>query len=123
MILGIGIDLVNISKIEEQSASDVFVRKVFGREEIEEVQSRVSPGKLYAGKFAAKEAFMKAIQQGIRQEIWFTQITVLLRDTGEPYVELSGKAKQTATELGISRVHVSISHTKDIAVSVVIVEK
>ena len=76
----------------------------------------------FAGKFAAKEAFMKAIGKGIRQEVWFTQIEVLNHETGQPYIQVTGEAEASLLALNIKTVHVSISHTKHHAAAVVILE-
>ena len=76
MLLGLGIDLISISKIAESVQSEAFKRKVFTPAEIESCESVANSAERYAGKFAAKEAFMKAIGKGIRQEVWFSQIEV-----------------------------------------------
>jgi holo-[acyl-carrier protein] synthase len=122
MILGLGIDLVSISKIAESVNSESFQGKVFTPSEIEFCESFANPAEHYAGKFAAKEAFMKAIGKGIRQEVWFTQIEVLNGETGAPYVQVSGEAERTLSSLGVEIVHISISHTMDMAVAVIILE-
>jgi holo-[acyl-carrier protein] synthase len=123
MILGLGIDLVSVSKIAESIKSEAFRRKVFTPAEIEICESMANPAERYAGKFAAKEAFMKAIGSGIRQEVWFTQIEVLNRESGAPYIKVSGEAEQVLSRLGAHGVHVSISHTEGMAVAVVVLEK
>ena len=92
MIIGIGVDLVSIEKIAESIKSEAFRRKVFTSAEIESCESIANATERYAGKFAAKEAFMKAIGKGIRQEVWFTQIEVLNHGTGAPYIQVSGEA-------------------------------
>lgn len=123
MILGLGIDLISVSKIAESVKSDAFKRKVFTSAEIESCEAVVNSAERYAGKFAAKEAFMKAIGKGIRQEVWFTQIEVLNRETGAAYIVVRGEAERTLSTLGAEHIHVSISHTDGVAVAVVILEK
>lgn len=123
MIVGIGVDLVFISKIAESVKSEVFRRKVFTPVEIESCEAVANSAERYAGKFAAKEAFMKAIGNGIRQEVWFTQIEVLNRETGAPYLNVSGKAEQMLAAMGGEHTHISISHTDGMAVAVVVLEK
>jgi holo-[acyl-carrier protein] synthase len=122
MILGLGIDLVSISKIAESVKSESFRRKVFTSSEIEICEVFANSAEHYAGKFAAKEAFMKAIGKGIRQEVWFTQVEVLNGETGAPYVQVSGEAENTLISLEVESVHISISHTGEMAVAVVILE-
>jgi holo-[acyl-carrier protein] synthase len=120
MIVGIGIDLISIAKIGESVKSDAFRRRVFTPAEVESCDSVANSAERYAGKFAAKEAFMKAIGKGIRQEVWFSQIEVLNRETGAAYIVVRGEAERTLSVLGAERVHVSISHSEGMAVAVVI---
>lgn len=122
MILGMDVDLVSISKIAESVKSESFRRKVFTHSEIEICESFTNSAEHYAGKFAAKEAFMKAIGKGIRQEVWFTQVELLNGEAGAPYVQVSGEAEKTLSSLGVESVHISISHTGETAVAVVILE-
>ena len=123
MILGIGIDLVSIEKIGESVKSDAFRRKVFTPDEIAMCEAFASPAEHYAGKFAAKEACMKALGHGIRQEVWFTQIEVLNAGSGAPYIQLSGEAERLFNEMGAVKIHVSISHSDSMAVAMVILEQ
>jgi holo-[acyl-carrier protein] synthase len=122
MIIGVGIDLVSVSKIAESVKSESFRRKIFTPAEIESCESVANSTERYAGKFAAKEAFMKAIGKGIRQEVWFTQIEVFNRETGAPYVQVSGEAERIFSALEAARVHVSITHTEGMAVAMVVLE-
>jgi holo-[acyl-carrier protein] synthase len=102
--------------------SESFQGKVFTPSEIEFCELLANPAEHYAGKFAAKEAFMKAIGKGIRQEVWFTQIDVLNGETGAPCVQVNGEAEKTLLSLGVESVYISISHTGGMAVAVVILE-
>lgn len=122
MILGIGIDIVEIQKIEESTQSEAFQRRVFTFEEVKSVECYKDKAEHFAGKFAVKEAFMKAIGAGIRQEVWFTQIEVLNDESGRPQVKVSGEAGKRLDESGAKRIHVSISHSGDLAVALVILE-
>lgn len=123
MILGIGIDIVEIQKIEESTQSEAFQRRVFTLEEVRSVERYKDKAEHFAGKFAAKEAFMKAIGAGIRQEVWFTQIEVLNDESGRPQVKVGGEAGKRLDESGAKRIHVSISHSGDLAVALVILER
>ena len=122
MIVGVGIDLISISKISKSIKSESFRHKVFTPAEIEFCESFTNAAEHYAGKFAAKEAFMKALGKGIRQEVWFTQIEVLNYETGAPYIQVSGEAKRTLASLDVERVHISLSHTKEMAIAIIIFE-
>lgn len=122
MIIGIGNDIVEISKIEQSIQSEAFQRKVFTPAEIEAVEKYKNRAEHLAGKFAAKEAFMKAIGAGIQQEVWFKLIEVLNDQSGKPYVNLSGEAEKRMNSMGARQIHVSISHSGGVAVAMVIVE-
>ncbi len=122
MIIGIGIDITEIKKIEESIRREAFQRKVFTPAELETVNRFESKAEHFAGKFAAKEAFMKAIGAGVWQEVWFSQIEVLNDHSGQPYITASGEAAARLQESGAKQVHVSISHAGGVAVAVVILE-
>lgn len=123
MILGIGIDLISIEKIAKSVKREAFQRKIFTPAEIAICESFSNSAEHFAGKFAVKEALMKAIGKGIRQEVWFSQIEVLNRESGEPYLNLSGEAEQTLESLGGAQVQVSLAHSAGLAVAVVILEQ
>ncbi len=122
MIVGVGIDLIEVEKIEKDIQSEVYLRKVFTEHEITECKSLINSAERFAGRFAAKEALMKAIGKGIRQEVWFTQIEVLNHENGQPYIQVNGEAQRTLLELGAKNIHVSITHTRHDAAAVVILE-
>jgi len=123
MIVGVGIDLIEIEKIAKNIHSKTFLRKIFTESEITDCKSVVNSPERFAGKFAAKEAFMKAIGKGIHQEVWFIQIEVLNHESGAPYVQVNGEAEASITKLGVKKIHASITHTKNIAAAVVILEQ
>ena len=122
MIIGLGVDLVSVDRIAESVKSEAFQRRVFTSAEIKSCDAVANSAERYAGKFAAKEAFMKAIGKGIRQEVWFTQIEVLNKKAGAPYIQVSGEAERILSSLGVKLIHVSISHTDRMAVAMVVLE-
>jgi holo-[acyl-carrier protein] synthase len=123
MIVGIGIDLIEVEKIAKDIHSSVYLHKVFTEAEIAACKGAVNSAQRFAGKFAVKEAFMKAIGNGIRQGVWFLQIEVLNHENGQPYVQVNGEAKIRLSELGAANIHVSITHTKSAAAAVIILER
>ena len=123
MILGIGIDISDIDKIAKSIDSEAFQRKAFTSAELKSCGEIKNSAECFAGKFAAKEALMKALGVGIRQEVWFTQIEVLNDESGKPYINVSGEAERRLQQSGAKHVHVSISHSGGMAVAVVILEK
>lgn len=123
MIVGIGIDLVSIEDLREKIKNQLFIKKVFTDNEIAYCQSYRSSIEHFAGKLAAKEAFMKAIGKGIQQGIWFQQIEVVNETTGAPSFKLYRQALDMVNELEVNNLHGSISHSNDYAVAIVILEK
>lgn len=123
VIVGIGIDLVEIERIAKDLHSDVYLRKVFTEAEIVLCQTSVNSTERFAARFAAKEALMKAIGNGIRQGVWFTQIEVLNHESGQPYVRVTREAESYLQQLGVTNIHISLTHTKSTAAAVIILEK
>jgi holo-[acyl-carrier protein] synthase len=124
MIVGLGIDLVQVEKIARNlEGNPGFKAKTFSPQEVNLCERLKNSSERFAGKFAAKEAFMKAIGAGIRQEIWFSQIEVLNHPSGEPYIITTGKAQEIFQSLGTVNIHLSISHTSGFAIALVILDK
>jgi holo-[acyl-carrier protein] synthase len=125
MILGIGIDLVNITRIERvlQNWGDRFKKRVFSQREIDNAQCYKRSSERFAANFAVKEAFFKAIGKGFKGNVRMVDIEVLRDEYGKPYVSLHGRANQIAEMTEINSVHVSISHDGDYATAVVILER
>lgn len=123
MIIGVGVDLVSVSKFESNLESAEFLRKVFTPAEIEACQDYTDATERFAGKFAVKEAVMKSLGAGIQQGVWFNQIEVLNMDTGQPFVTLDGKAADLIQEKMVDKIHASLSHTGGICVACVILER
>jgi len=122
MIIGVGIDIVDIGEIEESLREEGFNRRVFTTAEMDSVQRYRKQAEHLAGKFAVKEAFMKAIGAGLGQSVTFTEIETLSEETGKPYVTISGEAKKRFDNCEAKEIHVSISHASGVAVAVVILE-
>ena len=123
MIRGIVIDITEIEKIAKSIESEAFQRKAFTPAELAACSEIKNRAQCLAGKFAAKEAFMKALGAGIRQEVWFTQIEVLNDEFGKPIIHVSGEAERRLKENGAKQIHISISHSGGLAVAVVILDE
>lgn len=115
--MGIGIDLVEIARIEKSVANPRFLTKLFGGRELAEYKTRGGKSSYIAANFCAKEAFSKAIGTGIRG---FSLCEVeLLRDRlGKPYLAFTGEAAKIVKSMGLG-FETSVSHTKEYAVAVV----
>jgi holo-[acyl-carrier protein] synthase len=126
MIIGIGVDLIEVPRIaaalNHPRTGKRFEEKVFTAGEIAYCRRRRSFVDSFAARFAAKEAVMKALGRGyLGGGIGWQQIEVV-RDRGRPTVVLSGRAQQQAERLGIARFHLSLTHTAAFAVAYVIAE-
>jgi holo-[acyl-carrier protein] synthase len=122
MIIGVGIDIVDIHEIEESLREEGFQRRVFTVAELDSVQRYRNQAEHLAGKFAAKEAFMKAIGAGLGQSVTFTEIELLNNQAGKPCITIGGEAKKRFDNCDAKEIHLSISHASGVAVAVVILE-
>ena len=124
MIFGIGIDIVNIERIEQVMArwGDLFLGRVFTEKEIFWCQRRARPSECFAVLFAAKEAFLKAIGTGLRNGIQWTDIEVEHESSGKPHLSFRRKAKELLETNRIQKASVTLSHDRPCAVAHVILE-
>lgn len=123
MIKGTGIDIVEITRIERLIAKgSTFTEKVFSEKETEYCLAQSKPSESFAGKFAAKEAFLKAIGTGWRGKIALNEIEILNDDLGKPILALIGGTKAELPDLITAILHVTISHSAQYAVAMVILE-
>jgi len=125
MILSIGIDIVEVYRIRQTIArTPRFAERVFTANERAFCDGKgLAAPQSYAGRFAAKEAFLKALKTGWRGKITWQDIEVISDELGAPSLEIHGEAKKILNDRGADRVHLSISHTSDHAVAEVILEK
>lgn len=125
MIIGIGIDVIEIARIraalEHPRTGARFRARVFTADEALYCGRRRNPYDSYAVRFAAKEASMKALGRGFGEGIGWQDIEVT-RGEGPPRIRLAGAALLRAEALGVRRLHLSLSHSGDIAVAYVIAE-
>ncbi len=120
-IVGVGIDLVQVSRIKNAiTKNKIFLERIYSPQEIKLSNRGKFRYEELAGRFAVKEAIFKAIKTGWRGGVKFKEITVLNESSGAPYVTLSGETKKIAESLGINCIHVSISHTKDLAIGIAV---
>ena len=120
MIYGIGIDMIELSRIEKSVKREGFLEKTFTKEEIECFSEKHFNAVALAGCFAAKEAVSKALGTGFRG-FWYNEISVLRDELGKPYLMFEGRIKEIIDELSV-RSFVTITNTKDYAAAVVVLE-
>lgn len=123
MIFGIGTDIIEVERIKKVMDRDIGFRdKIFTSVEIAYCETKRHKFENYAARFSAKEAFLKAIGTGWRYGIGFSDIEVVNDDLGKPNIRAYGKAAELMMANKISRMHVSLSHLKEISTAVVILE-
>jgi holo-[acyl-carrier protein] synthase len=124
MVIGSGIDIVNIERIERLMGrwGDHFLDRVYTEREISGCQRRSRPSECFAIRFAAKEAFLKAIGSGLRNGIQWTDIEVENDPLGKPLLCLHRKAKEILQTCRIERTYLTLSHDQPFAVAHVLLE-
>ncbi len=123
MIVGVGIDMIEIQRVGEKlSRGSGFREKVFSPDEVTFCEAAASPAQHYAARFAAKEAFLKATGEGLLLGHELHLIEVGQDETGKPALHLKGSFRDLAAVRNWHRIHLSISHTKETACAVVIIE-
>ena len=124
MLIGIGTDIVNTTRIAEyKEQSEFFIDEIFTSKEIGYCESMAFPETHYAGRFAAKEAFFKALGTGIGYGMKFTDVEVKQDDLGKPFIELHHKTKLIADNKNAEDIHLSISHSSTTAIAFVVIQK
>ena len=125
MIFGTGTDIIEIKRIENSIArSEAFVNKIFT--EAEQTYCKTQKAGIfqsYAARFAAKEAFFKALGTGYRYGMAFREIEVKNDSLGKPEIIVHGKVKTFVSEHKITNIHLSLSHVKEMALAFVVLEK
>lgn len=124
LIVGCGIDLVKIERIEKiiKRWGDNFTSRIFTISEREYCEKKKdNKYQSYAGKFAAKEALLKALGLGLRGVNW-KEIEITNNELGQPIIDTSGKLKNIVLTKGVSKYFITISHTKEYAIADVVLE-
>jgi len=118
MIESIGIDIVEIERVEEamRKRRERFLDRLFTISEQEYCLSKANCSMYLAGRFAAKEAVLKVLGTGLRNVKW-VDIEIIKDSLGKPHVRLSGKAAALVDEMGIDHILLSISHSRRYAVA------
>jgi holo-[acyl-carrier protein] synthase len=126
MIVGIGIDAIDIDRIERMFADkgDRMLQRLFTPRELSFISTKSSPAQHLAVRLAAKEATYKALAGNeLARGIGWRDVEVCTRADGAPELELHGRAAERFAELGAKTTHVSLTHSEATAVAVVVVER
>jgi holo-[acyl-carrier protein] synthase len=124
MIYGIGVDIVKIERFERalERWGHRLRERVFTPQELSICQSKAYPGRHFALRFAAKEAFLKALGIGMFQGVAWNEIEIVNDPLGRPRMNLEGAAQRICQAKGIQGIFVSISHEQDYGVAEVVLE-
>jgi holo-[acyl-carrier protein] synthase len=118
-------DLVEISRIERilEWKGDRALKRLFTFREVDYVARRALPARSYAARFAAKEAGFKALAGSeLARAIGWRDLEVVMRSDGSPTLVLHGHARRRAADLGVTRIHLTLTHTQTTAGAMVILE-
>lgn len=123
MIIGTGVDIVQNKRIERliNKYGEHFFEKIYTEREIEYCKSKKNYISSFAARFAAKEAVLKALGTGMRNNSW-QEIEIANNELGKPKVLLFNKTAQKAEELNVSSIFISMSHEKEYSIAQIIME-
>ena len=125
MVLGVGTDLMETKRIEVSidRYGERFLERVFTAEEIAYcMRKKKNAAESFAARFAAKEAGAKALGTGISRGVTWKELEVRREAHGRPTLHLSGRAAELAGAMGVRRMQLSLTHSRELAMAVVVVE-
>jgi holo-[acyl-carrier protein] synthase len=124
MVVGLGTDLTEVARIEQSIArfGERFLARVYTPGEIAYCRRKKSFGESFAARFAAKEAAAKALGTGISFGVSWPEFEVRREPSGRPSLHLSGRAAELAERAGVTRISLSLTHTRGMALAVVVME-
>jgi len=125
LIIGMGVDIAEVERIREaiERHGDSFLRRLYTAKERDYCEQFKNKYERYAGRFAAKEAAMKALGTGWRRGVRWVDLEVVREKSGRPALALSGEAARIAEQLGVKHIALSITHTERQALAQVIFER
>lgn len=125
MIYGIGTDIVEVSRIEDSLArfGDAFAQRILNEREWLAFSQSQTQARFLAKRFAAKEAFAKALGTGLRAPATFQNIEITHDDMGKPMLDLAPELQAMLDKQGIRHAHLSVSDEKALAAAFVVLEK
>lgn len=124
MIVGLGVDIAEIDRVQAviERRGQAFLKRLFTPAEIAYCERHRNKFERYAGRFAAKEAAMKALGTGWRNGVTWLDIEVTRSSTGKPILQLKGRAREVADRLEVKRISLTITHSGNTALAQVIFE-
>jgi len=123
MIFGIGIDMIEVERVADRMENKSGFRDlVFSQHEIDYCENKAMKYEHYAARFAAKEAFFKAIGRGWRNGTAFNEVEIYNAEEGKPEIRLLGNTANTIADMKLGKIFVTLSHLKTMATAMVIIE-
>ena len=125
MVLGLGTDLIETRRVQESidRYGDRFLERIFTEGEIAYcLRKKKNAAESFAARFAAKEAGAKALGTGISHGVSWKEFEVRREASGRPTLHLSGRAAELAEAMGVRRVQLSLTHSRELALAVVVAE-
>jgi holo-[acyl-carrier protein] synthase len=124
MIYGVGIDLVEVPRIEGilKRWGDRFLDRVYAQGEIEYCKNKAFPAIHLAARFAVKESFLKSLGMGLGMGIKLNEIEVSNNALGRPALKMNAKLIAMLDNLGVKAIHLSMTHTREHAQAIVVLE-
>lgn len=124
MVIGLGTDLIEIERVRQSAErfGKRFLERVFTPDEVAYCYSKKSFAESLAARFAAKEAAAKALGTGISRGVGWKEFEVRRKPGHRPEMHLSGRAAEIAAALGVKRISLSLTHTREMSMAVVVAE-
>jgi len=124
LIIGVGVDIVELSRIRSAHKrwGERLLVRLFTKGELEFMAARADVCPYLASRFAAKEAFLKALGTGFARGISWQDMEVIREEGRRPFFNISGRALQIMEEMGVKNIHLSMSHERKYSVAQVILE-
>jgi holo-[acyl-carrier protein] synthase len=124
LIIGMGVDIAEVDRIQKaiERHGETFLRRLYTQKERDYCEQFKNKYERYAGRFAAKEAGMKALGTGWRRGVRWVDLEVVREKSGRPTLKLAGEAGKIAKQLGVKHIALSITHTEEQALAQVIFE-
>ena len=124
MVLGLGTDLIETRRVQEtiDRYGHRFLERIFTEGEIAYCQRKKNAAESFAARFAAKEAAAKALGTGISRGVSWKEFEVRREASGRPTLHLGGRAAELAEAMGVRRVQLSLTHSREMALAVVVAE-
>lgn len=124
MVLGLGTDLIETRRVQESidRFGERFLQRIFTAGEIAYCTRKKNAAESFAARFAAKEAGAKALGTGISRGVSWKEFDVRREVSGRPTLHLSGRAAELAQAMGVRKIQLSLTHSRELAMAVVVLE-